>query len=195
MGRVSTARMLSIAAHPALLMPVAVVGAAVARGAPRTTTQTAVVASVGVAIAVLGYSFVRVRVGHWSHADASRPAEPVQLNLFLVLVLLGVATSAYVFLHSATVAFGALLCAAQVGVALVAGSWQQPSLHASFAVYSAALWWPIYAAVVVLLLLAAGVVWSRLALGRHTRAELVVGVAMGMAAGLAFQGLAPQHGA
>lgn len=187
--------MLSVAAHPALLMPVAVVGAALTRGASRGTTQAAAAASVGVALAVLVYSFFRVSLGHWAHADASRPAERVQLNLFLALVLVAVATLAHVYMHSATVTVGALLCAAQVAVALSVRSWQQPSLHASFAVYSAALWWPVYAVVLILLLLAAGVVWSRLVLGRHTRTELATGAAMGAAAGLAFHLLAPYRGA
>jgi membrane-associated phospholipid phosphatase len=45
-------------------------------------------------------------------------------------------------------------------------------------------------AMLVLMLLAAGVGWSRLALGRHTRAEVLLGLALGALAGMVFQGLA-----
>ena len=65
------------------------------------------------------------------------------------------------------------------------------SLHAAFAVLVAGLPLPNVSAVLALLALAAGVSWSRLVLRRHTRAEVLVGLIVGLqagaAAGLGFQ--------
>lgn len=178
-----------------LLLPVAAVGSATVRGAPTHTTQSTAVASLGIALAVLIYAFARVRAGRWAHADASQPAERVQLNVFLLVALLGAALLAHLLARSAIVTTGLLLCAGQIAIALLVRPWQKLSLHASSAAYATALWWPEHLAVLILALLTVGVGWSRLVLGRHTRVEVLAGVAVGATAGLTFQLLLPQYGA
>lgn len=190
LSRLTFARILSIVGHPALLMPLAVVGSAVARGAPAPVLQAAALASGAVAVGVGLYSLRQVRAGHWQHMDASVPRERSQLNLFLVLVLSGMAVLLVGTGQPPVVAAGLGVGAGVVAAAHLVRRWLKLSLHAAFGVFAAALAWPGVLAMLVLLLLAAGVGWSRLALGRHTRGEVLLGLALGAFAGLLFQGLA-----
>jgi membrane-associated phospholipid phosphatase len=64
--------------------------------------------------------------------------------------------------------------------------WLKLSLHAAFAVFAVALWWPNAGGAAVVLLLAAAVSWSRLALRRHTGAEVTAGLLAAAAAGWIF---------
>lgn len=187
MNRYTAARVLSIVAHPALLVPLSAVGVAVNRGASPAVVQTAAQASIGVAAAVMVYSLVRVRSGRWSHADASRPAERMQLNVFLVGALLAGAAYAVASDQPRGVVEGLLLSASLVVVALLLRGWLKLSLHVAFAAFAALLWWPTAAATAGLLLVAAGLAWSRLYLQRHTAADVLTGATAGVVAGLVFQ--------
>jgi hypothetical protein len=180
------ARTLSVIGHPALLVPGAVVWAAHARGAAPEVLRVAFGASVFVAFSVFVYSLVQVRAGRWRHVDASAPKERGQLNLFLAALLLGTAALLGWTGRHTSAATGLAICGAVVVFALQTRNWCKLSLHACFAVFAAALLWPKLVAVFMALLLAAGVCWSRLALQRHTRLEVVVGAVVGACAGLAF---------
>jgi hypothetical protein len=180
------ARALSVIGHPALLMPAAVAWSASARGAPPPVLHLAVSASIAVALAVGAYSLWQVRAGRWSHVDASVPGERRQLNVFLVLLLFGVSGALWGFGQPLLVSLGLGLGGALVLAAHLLRRWLKVSLHASFAVYAAALLWPAALAVGAVLLLAAAVSWSRLALRRHTPAEVLAGLAAGAAAGWVF---------
>ena len=182
----SAARVLSIVGHPALLMPAAVAWSASARGAPAQALHLAVSASIAVALAVGAYSLWQVRAGRWSHVDAPAPGERRQLNVFLVLLLLGVSAALWGFGQPLLVSLGLGLGGALVLATHLLRRWLKVSLHASFAVYAAALLWPAALAMGVVLLLAAAVSWSRLALRRHTLAEVLAGLAAGAAAGCLF---------
>ncbi len=185
MLRDTIARALSILGHPALLMPAAIVGTSLSADAPAATVALAAGASLAVAGVVLAYSFLRVRSGAWAHPDASRPAERLQLNLFLLGTLLAVGVLSYALSRPPAVTAGALLCAGIVAAALLLRGRLKVSLHVAFAMFAAALWWPspVFA---LQLALAGGLAWSRLALGRHTPAEVVLGAIVGTVAGLAF---------
>lgn len=185
MLRDTAARALSILGHPALLMPAAIIGTALSSGAPAATVAVAAGASLGVAAAVLAYSFLRVRSGAWAHPDASRPAERLQLNLFLLVTLLAVSVLSYSLSRPRAVTVGALLSAGIIGAALLLRGRLKVSLHVSFATFATALWWPI-PVFAVQLALAGGLAWSRLALRRHTLAEVVLGAIVGAVAGLGF---------
>lgn len=187
MTRVGLARLVSVIAHPALLIPLAVIGAADARGATPGVRNVAAGAAIAAAVMVALYSLVQVRSGRWTHIDASQATERRQLNLFLCVVLFGMA--------------GALALAGQprpVSVALAVGGGivifalalrrrLKVSLHMAFAAYAAGLLWLQPGLVVGMALLALALAWSRLVLQRHTQAEVVVGAVAGCAAGLAFQ--------
>lgn len=185
MLRDTAARALSILGHPALLMPAAIVGTTLSGGAPAATVAVAAGASLAVAGAVLAYSFLRVRSGAWAHPDASRPDERLQLNLFLLATLLVVSVLSYSQSRPQAVTLGALLCAGIIATALLLRKRLKVSLHVAFAMFAAALWWPnpVFA---LQLALAGGLAWSRLALRRHTQAEVVIGAIVGAVAGLGF---------
>jgi membrane-associated phospholipid phosphatase len=186
MSRIVAARSLSVLGHPALLMPVAVVLTAAGRHAPKHILYEAAAASAFIAVSVVVYSLVQVRRGRWSHADASMPQERSQLNLLLGTLLLGGAALLGWSGHSRAVVAGLAAAGAIVAFAHALRHSLKVSLHAAFAVFAASLLWPNPIPVVLLLLLAAGVSWSRLVLMRHTRAEVLVGILAGGASGLVF---------
>ena len=190
MNRLACARALSIVGHPALLMPAAVVLSAVGRQAPAGTVAAAVAATVFVALAVIGYSLLQVRAGRWSHVDASVPRERGQLNLFLVALLFATAAVLWWQGQPPSLAVGLAAGGLLVALAYALGRWLKMSLHVSFAVFAAALLWPDLAALGAVMLLAAGVAWSRLVLRRHTPLDVAVGGLAGGAAGLGFQWVA-----
>jgi hypothetical protein len=139
-----------------------------------------------VALCVIAYSLLQVRAGRWSHVDASVPHERSQLNVFLVLLLFGVAGALWWFGQPRLIPLGLALGGVVVLVTQLLRRWLKVSLHASFAVYAVGLVWPAAVAVALVLLLAAAVSWSRLALRRHTGAEVTAVLLAGAAAGSAF---------
>lgn len=187
MSRITVARALSIAGHPAVLVPCAVVVSAAAQGAGRGTILAALLAVASVAAGVVLYSRAQVKSGRWTHMDASDPSERRQLNPRLALLLCATAAVLLAAGQDIRIAAGLALGGAMVAAAHLLRSWLKASLHAAFAVYCAFLVWPGVAAAFAIMLLAAGVAWSRLVLERHTRAEVVAGALLGMGAGIAFR--------
>ena len=180
------ARALSIVGHPALLMPAAVAVAASGTSAPPRLLPVALGSAVAVAVIVGLYSLWQVRTGRWAHIDASQPRERRQLNLFLAALLGGIAVLLWALGQPGPVVLGPLLAAALVLLAHGLRRWLKVSLHAAFAVFAVALVWPHLLLTPALALLAAGAAWSRLVLGRHTRAEVLLGLLLGVAGGVAF---------
>jgi membrane-associated phospholipid phosphatase len=198
MSRTAWARALSIAGHPALLMPLAVAGGGNAAGGgpgARATLAAGLGAAVFIALCVGAYTAWRVKAGRWSHVDASQPRERLELNLFLVALLFGMAALLAALGQPAVTGLGLALGGALVAAALALRRWGKVSLHAGFAVLAVALLWaqPLWALAAALL--AAGVAWSRLVLQRHTRAEVAAGLALGALAGACFVGMAARLGA
>ncbi|NCT69240.1 MAG: phosphoesterase [Rhodanobacteraceae bacterium] len=184
--RSGLARSISIAGHPLLLMPLATLLAAASRGADAATVHTLLVLVCALGAGLFGYAWWQVRRGRWLHVDASRQDERRQLNRVLLLVLgVGAAWA----LHAAGPSPLVLALAAAtaiVALALLLARWLKLSLHVAFAVFAALLpAWP--AATAVLAVLAAAVAWSRLALHRHSRGEVLAGALAGVAAGLVFR--------
>ena len=186
MSRTVAARALSVLGHPALLMPVSVILAAATKNAPPRVLYAAAAAAVFVAVSVVVYSLVQVRAGRWSHVDASIPRERSQLNFFLAFLLFGGAALLWWSGQPRPIFTGLAVGGALVGFALALRGWLKVSLHAAFAVFAASLLWPSLPAVALVLLLAAGVSWSRLVLRRHTLQEVGVGLLAGGLAGLGF---------
>ena len=174
------ARLVSILGHPllvlplALLLPMATIDAA---GTARAAAGIAVCAAL-----VLGWSWWRVRRGHWRHVDASNVHERRSLNVFLLpLFVLGALLAS----PQPGLSLRLALAAAIIAVALLATRWCKLSLHAAFAVYAALLlgaWQP--AAGVAMLLFAIAITASRLALARHGMRDVVAGSVVGGLAGL-----------
>lgn len=181
----SVARVVSIAGHPAVLMPMAVVIASLAH-----MRSAALAVSLICACAVLGYSLHKARRGDWIHIDASVPTERAQLNSRVAIGLLAAAGAlSFTGLH-----FGFPLVVGLSGLIVTVGHVSRGvgklSLHAAFAVFAAFLVWPNLTATAALALTAAGVAWSRIALRRHVLVDIVLGTLTGAAAGLLFHILA-----
>jgi hypothetical protein len=184
------ARVISIVGHPVLVLPVAVVVSGQVRGVSVATRSTTIGVTVGIGVVVLVFSAVRVWLGHWKHVDASEPAERNQLNGFTVVLLLGAALAG--FLSSGGTPDLYLWPACSGGVVLAAMALRRRmklSQHVAFDLFAAMAVLPSMGAAVAIALLTGAVAWSRLALGRHTRAEVAVGTVVGLGAGAAFQAL------
>lgn len=189
----AAARWLSIAGHPALVMPLAVPLAAARRGATWQALAVAAVLAAAIAAIVGGYSWWQVRAGRWTHVDASVPRERRHLNLFVVALLLSSAGALRLAGEGAALVIGLSLAAGIVAAALVLQRWLKVSMHAAFAAFAAALLWPGTGAL-AFGVLALGVGWSRLRLGRHDTAEVVVGLLLGCAAGVVSHAAAASAG-
>lgn len=183
-----SARLISIAGHPAVIMPVAV--ACATRHADPEARWTAL-SLVAVAVAgVMLYSVYKARSGAWAHIDASEKHERSQLNRFASLGLMAFAgmlvlTGSHPRTAAAVGLSGALVLAGH----LLKGRWK-PSLHVAFAAFAAGIVWPDAVAVAALLAATALVAWSRLVLCRHSTSDVVVGAVLGLACGFAFQAVA-----
>ncbi|TKS54314.1 phosphatase PAP2 family protein [Luteimonas yindakuii] len=181
------ARCVSILGHPllvlplALLLPMATIDAA---ATTRTALGTAVCAAV-----VMGWSWWRVRGGHWRHVDASGVHERRGLNRFLLPLL---ALGALLALPQPWLALRLALAAAIVAVALLLARWCTLSLHAAFASYATVLLWAWHAGAGLAMLVFAGlIVASRLVLARHSVRDVVAGAAVGSLAGAMAWWVAP----
>jgi membrane-associated phospholipid phosphatase len=181
------ARTLSVIGHPGLLVPAAV---AVAASGPEVSPQllpVALATALAVALIVGLYSLWQVRAGRWAHIDASHPRERHQLNLFLAVLLGGAAALLWALGQPRSVALGPLLIGLVVALTHLLRRWLKVSLHAACALFAVAMVWPHPLLTPAVALLAAGVAWSRLVLGRHTLAEVLLGLLFGAAAGAAFR--------
>lgn len=188
------ARALSIFGHPMLVLPMAVLAIALARGDHRTAAWSAVGFGAFAAL-VMGFSRWQVRRGRWGHVDASAHHERSTLNRFLLAALTaGAVLVAWRGVHPAF-ALGLALSACMILAAMLTARWCKLSLHLAFAVFAALLLRELGMVwMVAALLFAAAVAWSRLALRRHAPRDLVAGAIVGAVAGLAFWPLAARWG-
>jgi membrane-associated phospholipid phosphatase len=185
MSRTALARAVSIAGHPVVVLPAAIL-ADVWGAAPPSVVRQAVLPAVLVGAGVMAYSAVQVRRGRWRHIDASVRKERAQLNLFLAGLLVLVATVLWATDRPWGVVAGVGSTALVVVVAHATRRWLKISLHVALATFAAAFLWPRLGGVFILLACAAAVAWSRLVLERHTRAEVVAGALLGLAVGGLF---------
>jgi hypothetical protein len=183
----AAARGLSVLGHPALLMPLALALASQGAGTPRRWLWVALATALAVAVIVGAYSLLQVQRGRWAHVDASQPHERRQLNRLLLLLLCAAAALLWALGQPPSLAAGPLLAALVVLLAHLLRRWLKVSLHAAFAVLAVAMVWPALPATPALALLAVGVAWSRRVLGRHTRNEVLLGLALGAGCGAALQ--------
>ena len=184
--RIAVARAVSIAGHPVVLVLVAAMIAAASRGASFLQLRLVGAAVAALGVIVLGYSWLQVRAGRWSHVDASVRNERSSLNVFLtVLLFLGAALS-WFGTHSRPLTGALALSGALIVVAMLLARWVKLSLHTAFAAFATALIWPLTLAVLAGVLVTAAMAWSRLTLGRHVVADVVAGALLGTAAGSAY---------
>jgi hypothetical protein len=184
------ARALSIFGHPMLVLPLAVVTLALARG-ERVTAVWSAAGFGAFAALVMGYSAWQVRRGRWAHVDASARHERGHLNRFLFVALAAGAALVAWRGTQPVFALGMAMSAAMILAAMASARWCKLSLHMAFAVFAAWLLRELGTAwTLAALLFAVAVAWSRLALRRHELRDLVAGAIAGTLAGAAFWPLA-----
>jgi hypothetical protein len=188
MFRLPLARVLSVIGHPVVVLPVAVVVSGGARGVPASTRSTTIGVTVGIGLVVLVFSAVRVRLGHWKHVDASQPAERNQLNGFTAVLLLGAGLAGFLSPGGSPDLYLWPACSGGVVLAaIVLRRRLKLSQHVAFDLFAALAVLPSVGAAVAIAVLTGAVAWSRLKLGRHTRAEIGVGMVVGLVVGALFQ--------
>lgn len=185
--RIAIARAVSIVGHPVVLLLAAALIAASTRGASLGQLRFIGAAMLTLGVIVLGYSWLQVRAGRWSHVDASDAKERTSLNLFLAALCFFSAALLWFQSHRPYMPFALALSGSLIVIALLVARWVKVSLHAAFAAFATALLWPIVLAVVAGTLITAAVVWSRLVLGRHVVADVAAGLVLGAAAGGGYQ--------
>ena len=181
--RVAVARAVSIVGHPVVLLPVAALISASTHGASLPQLRLIGAAIMTLGALVLGFSWLQVRTGRWSHVDANDHGERNSLNVFLGTLCLLSAALLWILTRWSNMSIALTLSGALIVVALTVSTWVKVSLHAAFAAFATALLWPNWNAVAVGVLVTAAVVWSRLVLGRHVAADVAAGLLLGAAAG------------
>jgi membrane-associated phospholipid phosphatase len=181
----SVARFVSIAGHPFVLIPLCV-GVAALRTLPNDKAAQVIGALLGSLAIFGGYVVVKVRQGVWTNVDVSvREQRP---KMYLVAISATGASLAFLWLtgQPPPVLRGCAIALLLLILGAVVNRWIKASLHVAFGIYAAAIAAgvdPIAGAVV--LLASAMVGWSRVVLGRHTRAEVLAGAILGVVASLA----------
>lgn len=183
MMRIAVARAVSIAGHPVVFLVVAALVAASTRGASFRQLWFIGGALVTLGLVVLGFSWLQVRAGRWSHVDASVRNERNSLNVFLGGLCLLSSVLLWFVTRRLYMSLGLALSGALIVIALLIARWVKVSLHAAFAAFATALLWPIKLAVVAGVLLTVAVVWSRLVLGRHVAADVAAGLVLSAVVG------------
>lgn len=174
------ARAFSILGHPLLVLPAAVLLPIAMRNNDPRMLATVALGFIAFAIALLGWSWLKVRRGHWAHIDASRQSERRTLNRLLLVAIVVGAALAWIKLPVPDVALALALSAGIVALAMLGARWCKLSLHIAFAIYAAGLLWPFGpVAVAAGTLFATAVGWSRLRLSRHQPRDLLAGAAAG----------------
>lgn len=187
MWRLQAARCLSILGHPLVFFPLAAWIALASRTSEIQVLPLALAFFALLALGVMLYSWLQVRRGRWSHVDASLPGERRSLNGLLLAALSVSAVVMWLQPHARGVALGITLSCFVIGAAMLTAQWLKISLHVAFLVFASAILWQLSLALVAAaLVFAVAVSWSRLELGRHSLAEVLVGAALGFVAGGAF---------
>lgn len=133
------------------------------------------------------YILIGVRLGKLSDADVSRRAERTGPFLFgIVSITLGL--MALMTIHGPKNLETALMSAAVTGIIMMVTTlWWKISMHASSVAGAAIMLTALYGAIMLpAFLLLPLVGWSRVVLGRHTVAQVVVGALVSMALSTLF---------
>ncbi|HWS72916.1 MAG TPA: hypothetical protein VN605_12425 [Thermoanaerobaculia bacterium] len=174
--RLRLANVLSIVGHPFVLVPATV--------ALTVRTRVAVAIALVAMAAMLAVIARRVKRGEWSDYDVSDPRQ--RYGLYPVaLAIVGASAIACWALSAAGLARGMAAAFAVLAVGAVLTRWTKVSLHmliGTFCVVTLAGMDLRAAAALALLVAAVG--WSRVALRRHTVAEVLLGGVVGAAGGV-----------
>jgi len=184
-GRVAIARGVSIAAHP-FAVALVLVGIAAAKVHGLGTAARLVGLTLIILVVPL-WAFVwrKWRSGQWETVDASTPSNRPALYAVALLLMALLTVSMGLLRGWDPILRGCTAVAGMLAAAAILNHWIKLSLHVAFAAFAAVvlvrLDWRIgVASALVVPLLA----WSRLALARHSWAEVLGGAFLGVAAGV-----------
>ena len=187
MSRQQVARSLSILGHPLVVFPLAGWIALASHTSSIQVLPLALTFFALLAFGVMLYSWVQVRRGRWGHVDATLPRERRSLNGFLLAAFSVSAVVLWFQPHARGVALGLTVSCFLIGAAMLTSRWLKISLHVAFVVFASTILWQVSLALTAgALLFTAAVGWSRLELGRHSLAEVLVAAGLGFAAGGTF---------
>ena len=176
------ARWISIIGHP-FVVAALLVGLAASRQRSAFDATRLVLLVLGIIILPLFvYMWQKWRSGTWTTIDASRRTDRPGFYR-AALLLVGILLSVFVFMReSAAMLRGCIAVGALVLLLAVLNRWSKLSNHMAFALFATVMmssFAPRWA--LALALFAPALAWSRLALARHTMAEVTGGGFLGAA--------------
>jgi membrane-associated phospholipid phosphatase len=185
--RLTIARWISVIGHPFLLMPL-LTGLIAYRLLPPKQAMIAEMIALGVVIIPAAiFTFVKVRKGTWNNLDVSDQNHRGQFYGMLIVLLALLTIISWVAAAPRSIAIGTTAILSLVFIAFVLNKRIKVSLHTGFSVFVACVLFlmrPEFA--FLALMLAAAVAWSRIALGRHTSREVLLGGVLGLVVGGIF---------
>jgi hypothetical protein len=181
------ARWVSLVLHPFVMVGV-MVGVVAAARQPRAEAMHSVASVMTFTIVPLAFLLWRqVRRGRWENADASNRSERPILYVVGGVALCALLAYLVVMRTPSFMVCGVVATLGMTAVCAVATRWVKVSLHMAFATLAAFTLAILRSPVGYALVLALpALVWSRLALQRHTSGEVALGAAIGAATGLAI---------
>ncbi len=179
------ARWLSIALHPFVMVGIMVGTVAAARQTAGDAVRSVAIVALFTVVPLIILMVRQVRRGAWDNVDASNRGERPILYFVggaAVLTLLVYA----VVLRQDFLVRGVAATLGMLAVCGVATRWVKVSLHMAFATFAATALAMMRSPVGYLLILTLpALLWSRLALQRHTPHEVALGAIIGAATGAA----------
>lgn len=181
------ARAISIVLHPFVMIAVLVGAAAAARQDVADATRAVAVVAMFTIVPLLILMMRQVKRGAWQNADASNRAERPILYAVGGLGLAALIVYLMTLRPESLLLRGTLVTFSMLGVCAAATLWIKVSLHLAFAALTASTLALMQSpAGYLIALLLPALIWSRLALARHSAAEVALGGAIGCAAGAAL---------
>jgi phosphatidylserine synthase len=178
------ARWVSIAGHPFAMTMVMVLGAALHFSTPREAFRTLLLVTLIALLPVAALMVRQVRKGSWNNVDASNRAERPLLYTVGIVALAVLLAAALVFRPGSFLIRGVAGVLLMLIVCAVATKWIKVSLHMAFGALATTTLLSLGSpAGWVLLAVMPALAWSRLALKRHSPAEIAIGLLVGIAFG------------
>ena len=184
---IAVARWVSIIGHPFATTMVLVLAAALRRSTLREALTTLLFVALIALLPVAVLMVRQVRKGSWTNVDASNRAERPPLFTVGIVALAVLVGAVLLFRPGSSLLRGAAGALIMMAVCAVATRWIKVSLHMAFGAFATTTLlllrspagWGLLALMPVL-------AWSRLALKRHSLAEVMVGLVIGIAFGCAI---------
>jgi len=183
-GANGLARAISVVGHPFVTILLLVSVVAARRSGPAEAMQPVALIAIAILLPIGLFMYRKVRSGRWGTIDASNPRDrPALFRFGLVLIVVVGAFIAFSprlrFLGRGIVAIVVLLA-----VAALVNRFVKASLHLAFAAYVAVILLRFAPAIGIgVLLFLPLLAWARVAMGRHSTAEIAAGAGIGTAVG------------